>query len=119
MSDDGNIETCNNSSICEREHYSDASSCCGPQHILKSTLCSDACKQDNQCWAVVFMVSVTRHQQSDCSYCNAVACSTCKCSEGLASVLIQERPVTKEVVTYVQERRPVAKQVQCRAKLLY
>ena len=27
-------------------------------------------------------------------------------------LLVQERPVTKEVVTYVQERRPVAKQVR-------
>lgn len=29
-----------------------------------------------------------------------------------ASCVMQERPVTKEVVTYVQERRPVAKQVR-------
>ena len=28
---------------------------------------------------------------------------------------LQERPVTKEVVTYVQERHPVAKQVLCQA----
>ena len=33
------------------------------------------------------------------------------CSERLDE-LLQERPVTKEVVTYVQERHPVAKQVK-------
>ena len=35
----------------------------------------------------------------------------CNCCEGMQVMLVQERPVTKEVVTYVQERRPVAKQV--------
>ena len=29
----------------------------------------------------------------------------------LKLVTLQERPVTKEVVTYVQERHPIAKQV--------
>ena len=47
------------------------------------------------------------------SHVLTVLCSgACNCYEGMHVLLVQERPVTKEVVTYVQERRPVAKQVR-------
>ena len=46
-----------------------------------------------------------------CSHVRDLCNSVCDLQSGRHAVLSQERPVTKEVVTYVQERRPIAKQV--------
>ena len=51
-----------------------------------------------------------RLSKLDCQvYCPPKQVALGFCSERLDE--LQERPVTKEVVTYVQERHPVAKQV--------
>lgn len=71
------------------------------------TLAYLACRYSLQ-RAHVGSIHACRHACSYlCDLCNWVV--TVK--HGKQALLLQERPVTKEVVTYVQERRPIAKQV--------
>ena len=48
-----------------------------------------------------------------CEHCVIIASHNAECHDKLTAFwcTAQERPVTKEVVTYVQENHPVAKQV--------